>query len=78
MAPTRQMISRVARLPGIRVAGLIALAAVAAGVVISALGGAVSGHTLKHLAAAMGAYWIARTIRRNAGGDIESGDHAVS
>jgi hypothetical protein len=38
------------------------------GVVFAALGGVVSGHTLKHLAAAMGAYWIARTIRRNAGG----------
>jgi hypothetical protein len=34
---------------------------------IFSLGGIVSGHTLKHLAAAAGAYWIARTIRRNAG-----------
>ncbi len=29
------------------------------------LGGVLSGHTLKHLAAAMGTYWVLRTIVRN-------------
>lgn len=29
-------------------------------------GGAISGHTLKHLAAAMGAYWIVHVLRRAA------------
>jgi len=33
---------------------------------IFSLGGIVSGHTLKHLAAAMGTYWILRTIAANA------------
>jgi hypothetical protein len=32
---------------------------------IYAVGGIVSGHTLKHLAAAMGTYWILRAIMRN-------------
>ena len=33
---------------------------------VFSLGGIVSGHTLKHLAAAMGTYWILRTIAANA------------
>jgi hypothetical protein len=48
---------------------------------VFALGGVVSGHTLKHLAAAAGVYWIARAIRRNAGdadGVTQSGSHGTS
>ena len=36
--------------------------------VVFALGGVLSGHTLKHLATAVGVYWVARAIRRGAGG----------
>ena len=46
----------------------LALALQALDTQVYALGGVVSGHTLKHLAAAMGAYWILRTIARAASG----------
>ena len=37
-----------------------------------ALGGVVSGHTLKHLAAALAAYWILRMLRKRQSSESES------
>jgi len=36
------------------------------------LGGVVSGHTLKHLAAALAAYWILRMLRKRRGSECEA------